>query len=61
MLRCPVCKKKLMLSPTMRVGSLIGCVNCDTTLQVVRRSPDQIEAVPQSATHNADSKPESYA
>lgn len=45
----------------MRVGSLIGCVNCDTTLQVVRRNPDQIEAVPQSATHNADSKPESYA
>ena len=61
MLRCPVCKKKLMLSPTMRVGTLIGCVNCDNTLRVVSRAPDRIEAVPQAATHNADSKPESYA
>jgi hypothetical protein len=45
----------------MRVGTLIGCVNCDNTLRVVSRAPDRIEAVPQAATHNADSKPESYA
>jgi hypothetical protein len=45
----------------MRVGSLIGCVNCDNSLRVVSRAPDQIEVVPQTATHNADSKPESYA
>ncbi len=61
MIRCPVCKKKLMLSPTMQVGSQLGCVNCGSVLEVVRRNPDELKAVPQSATHNPDSKPESYA
>lgn len=60
-LRCPVCKKKLWLSPTMRVGTLVGCVNCDNSLRITNRDPDKLEAVAQSATHNADSKPESYA
>ena len=61
MIRCPNCKKKLLLSPTMRVGSQVGCVNCDNVLVVTSRNPDKVEVVPESATLNADSKPESYA
>ncbi|KPL85317.1 hypothetical protein [Herpetosiphon geysericola] len=60
-LLCPACKKALKLSPVMRVGAQVGCVNCDNVLKVVSRNPDKIEVVAESATHNADSKPESYA
>ena len=60
-LLCPACKKALFLSPTMLVGTLVACVNCDSVLRITRRDPDQLEAVPQTATLNADSKPESYA
>ncbi len=58
---CPVCKKALFLLPTMRVGSQLGCVNCDNVLQITSRNPDKLEAVPETATLNPDSKPESYA
>jgi uncharacterized protein YbaR (Trm112 family) len=61
MLRCPVCKKKLWLNPTMRVGTLVGCVNCDTSLRVTNRNPDRLEPIKQTETLTADSKPESYA
>ena len=59
--KCPVCGKKLFLSPTMREGTYVGCVNCDSVLAVVGRSPDRLEPVPETATLNANSKPESYA
>lgn len=59
-IKCPVCNSKLWLNDTMRPGALVGCVNCDRDLRVVSRKPDKLEAVPESETHNADSKPESY-
>ena len=58
---CPVCKAKLWLNDTMRLGAMVGCVNCNSDLRVISRRPDKLEAVPESETHNADSKPESYA
>ena len=58
---CPACKKALFLSPTMRVGTQVGCVNCNNVLRITQRNPDKLEVVPESATLNANSKPESYA
>ncbi len=60
-LLCPACKKALKLSPVMRVGAQVGCVNCDNVLKIVSRNPDKVEVIAASATLNADSKPESYA
>lgn len=61
MVRCPKCNKKLMLQPLMGVGSQVGCVNCDSVLVVTGRNPDAVQVVPESATLNPESKPESYA
>lgn len=61
MLACPVCGQKLRLSFTMLVGSIVVCPKCETDLRITSRNPDQIEAVPESETRNAEGKPESYA
>ena len=60
-LLCPACKKALKLSPVMRVGAQVGCVNCDNVLKIVSRNPDKVEVVSEAETLNSDSKPESYA
>lgn len=60
MVSCPVCQQKLKLSFTMLVGSIVVCPKCDTDLRITSREPDQLEAVPEAETHNANAKPESY-
>lgn len=59
---CPVCKQKLALQPYILVGTRVVCANphCNTTLQVVKRNPAQVEQVPVAQTLNAYSSPESY-
>ena len=59
--KCPVCGKKLMLNDTMRIGTFVGCVNCDNVLVVISKNPHKLNVVDKKETLNANSKPESYA
>lgn len=61
--RCPVCKQKLALQDYMQaVGTSVVCANpsCETNLRVASNSPVKVEQVAIEATHNVDSRPESY-
>jgi ssDNA-binding Zn-finger/Zn-ribbon topoisomerase 1 len=62
--RCPKCKQKLGLSPSMTmVGTIVVCANprCETHLRVIRQRPARVEPVPYEETLTADANPESYS